>query len=218
MKKRSISILLVATIVLCLSVTAVAASGDTIQALLNYGITVKMNNEVQTFKDANGKTVYPISYNGTTYLPVRAVAGLVDLPVEWDGSTNTVYLGLKDRTPLDADDWNTRSSKDHYSVDPTELVVGGKSYTSGFVLSSSFIGYFKPAGKFGSITMTMQADADMTVKFQDAPVWETPTVIKTVQLSANEPQTVTVDFGDLKELHMDVKGKGSLKLVDVYFQ
>lgn len=44
-------------------------------------------------KDANGNTVEPFIYNGTTYLPVRAVGEAVDKTVTWDGKTNSVYLG-----------------------------------------------------------------------------------------------------------------------------
>ncbi len=35
----------------------------------------------------------PFTYNGTTYLPVRAVAEAVGKDVTWDGATKTVYLG-----------------------------------------------------------------------------------------------------------------------------
>ena len=35
----------------------------------------------------------PFIYNGTTYLPIRAVGEAVGKEVAWDGSTNTVYLG-----------------------------------------------------------------------------------------------------------------------------
>ncbi len=43
--------------------------------------------------DANGKAVYPIILNGTTYLPVRAVGQAFGRAVSWDGATNTVYIG-----------------------------------------------------------------------------------------------------------------------------
>lgn len=46
-------------------------------------------------KDANGNTVEPFTLDGTTYLPVRAVAAAFGKEVEWDGETNTVYLGKK---------------------------------------------------------------------------------------------------------------------------
>lgn len=56
-------------------------------------ISVELNGVRQVFKDANGQTVYPLIYNGTTYLPVRAVSALMKEPVEWDGSSKTVYMG-----------------------------------------------------------------------------------------------------------------------------
>lgn len=34
-------------------------------------------------------------YNGTTYLPVRAVGEAFNKAVEWDGSTSSVYIGTK---------------------------------------------------------------------------------------------------------------------------
>ena len=52
-----------------------------------------MEGEAQTFLDAKGNRVYPITYQGSTYLPVRAVAGLAGFEVNWDQATRTVDLG-----------------------------------------------------------------------------------------------------------------------------
>lgn len=49
-------------------------------------------------KDANGNVVEPFTYNGTTYLPVRAIANAIGKDVEWDSNTNSVYLGKKPDT------------------------------------------------------------------------------------------------------------------------
>lgn len=46
-------------------------------------------------KDTTGKQIEPFIYNGTTYLPVRAVGEALDKEVDWDGSTQTVYVGKK---------------------------------------------------------------------------------------------------------------------------
>jgi len=43
--------------------------------------------------DAGGNTVEPFIYNGTTYLPVRAIGNALGKNVSWDGDTSTVYLG-----------------------------------------------------------------------------------------------------------------------------
>ena len=55
-------------------------------------IKVIVDGQTQTFKDANGNAVYPITYNGSTYLPLRAIGGLMGKDVGWNGATNTVTL------------------------------------------------------------------------------------------------------------------------------
>lgn len=51
--------------------------------------------------DANGDVVEPFIYNGTTYLPVRAVATAFGKDVKWDGQNATVYLGKEGRMSPD---------------------------------------------------------------------------------------------------------------------
>ena len=52
--------------------------------------TVVVDSTARTFTDANGKTVYPVLYNGSTYLPVRAVGELMGKSVAWDSAASTV--------------------------------------------------------------------------------------------------------------------------------
>ena len=52
-------------------------------------------------KDANGNVVEPFTMNGTTYLPVRAISNAFGKDVEWDGETQSVYIGKKDMTKPD---------------------------------------------------------------------------------------------------------------------
>lgn len=52
-------------------------------------------------KDPNGNIVEPFTMNGTTYLPVRAIANALGQDVEWDGATQSVYIGKKDQTKPD---------------------------------------------------------------------------------------------------------------------
>lgn len=65
---------------------------STIQAELHKDLTIIVDGEKQAFEDANGATVYPIMYNGTTYLPVRAIGNLMGKNVGWDEATQTITL------------------------------------------------------------------------------------------------------------------------------
>ncbi len=44
-------------------------------------------------RDVSGNSVEPFIANGTTYLPVRAVATAFNKQVSWDGDNNMVFLG-----------------------------------------------------------------------------------------------------------------------------
>ena len=87
-------------LVLMLAIPVLGASGtlQTWYDVLVGGITIVMDGDVIEPKDANGNPVDPVIYNGTTYLPVRAIAAAVGKAVDWDGRTKTVYLGWKPST------------------------------------------------------------------------------------------------------------------------
>ena len=55
-------------------------------------IKININGSKVLPKDANGNYVEPFIINGTTYLPVRAVANALGIQVDWDDDTNTVLL------------------------------------------------------------------------------------------------------------------------------
>ncbi|MDO4773504.1 MAG: hypothetical protein Q4A72_08135 [Bacillota bacterium] len=58
------------------------------------GINIYVDGKLQTPTDANGNKVFPLVYNGTTYLPVRALTGmLTDKNVAWDASTQSIKIG-----------------------------------------------------------------------------------------------------------------------------
>ena len=127
--KKLLTLLLTLSLALNVALVAVTASGtlQEIVANLNYGITIEYNDVDQVMKDANGNRVYPISYNGTTYLPVRAVADMLGVKVQWDGPTNHVLLG--------------NSYVDQQAVTPTPAPVttGKKTFTTGV-----YMGEYQP--------------------------------------------------------------------------
>lgn len=56
----------------------------------NIKISVDGQNVIPV--NANGQPVEPFAISGTTYLPVRGIASVLGLDVNWDGTTNTVVL------------------------------------------------------------------------------------------------------------------------------
>ena len=73
-----------------------AANTTTLYDVIANGVKIVIDGQKLNPTDANGNTVEPIIYNGTTYLPVRAVANAFGKAVYWDGPNYTVYLGNKD--------------------------------------------------------------------------------------------------------------------------
>lgn len=108
---RWLGILMCVMALVCvLPAGAAAASVSTVSAAISPDITVKVDGEVQAFFSAGGAQVHPVLYNGTTYLPVRAIGELMNKNVNWDQSTLTVTLsgtrtapataGVRDTNPV----------------------------------------------------------------------------------------------------------------------
>lgn len=72
---------------------AIAANTTTLYDVIASGIKIVVDGKELHPTDAHGNVVEPIIYNGTTYLPVRAVANALGKAVYWDGPNYTVYLG-----------------------------------------------------------------------------------------------------------------------------
>ena len=72
---------------------AIAANKTTLYDVIIDGIKIVLDGKEFTCVDANGEVVQPMIYNGTTYIPVRAVSSAFGKAVYWDGEEKTVYLG-----------------------------------------------------------------------------------------------------------------------------
>ncbi len=58
------------------------------------GVSLYINDQKLDPKDPNGNPVEPFILDGTTYLPVRAVSEALGVPIQWEGSTWSVYIGV----------------------------------------------------------------------------------------------------------------------------
>lgn len=93
------------TMLLIVSVagTASATLGKITKELEYRNIKVSLDGEVLDLKDSAGNHVEPFMFDGTNYLPVRALAEALGLNVTWDGSTSTVVLTTGDQKPTPED-------------------------------------------------------------------------------------------------------------------
>ena len=138
-------------------------ASETIEVLYE-NIKIFVDGEQIDPKDANGQTVEPFIYNGTTYLPVRAVGNAFGKDVSWDGVEKVVYLGAK---PGETENWMTECGPyqythgEEYSLSENKyFTMSGQKYTNGFVLEPNdwydekAEALFNLNGQYSSVTFT----------------------------------------------------------------
>jgi hypothetical protein len=95
MKRKALALLVVAIMVLGAATPSFAAA-DTRDISANYsGISLYIDLESVRLLDVNGNVVDPFIYDGSTYLPVRAISEALGMSVEWDAAAKVVYITEK---------------------------------------------------------------------------------------------------------------------------
>ena len=77
------------------SAISYAAQKTDILNIVYRDIKLKIEEELITPRDASGNVVEPFISDGTTYLPVRAVAEALNRDVSWENETSTVVISGK---------------------------------------------------------------------------------------------------------------------------
>lgn len=100
--KVSVLICILACILTCFCTFIVSGTNgiEDIMVKLNKNINVVVDGEVKNLYDAAGNRVYLISYNGTTYAPIRGVGELFDYEIDWDSETGNVLINSSKRIDL----------------------------------------------------------------------------------------------------------------------
>lgn len=131
----------VAALVVSLSVPAMAAlSSKTIQ--VSTGVDIYVDGVKMIPTDANGNPVETFVYNGTTYVPLRAVSQSLGKAVEWDGINQRVYIGeVPGQKQYLLDVCPPYQTKNYEQ--PTTITMAGVKYVKGFYLlnRTTFDGY-----------------------------------------------------------------------------
>lgn len=171
MKKNLISFItgfLTCTILVLGAITvSAAAQGTSITALLNGSIRIMLNGKEFTMKDSSGAVLLPITANGRTYLPVRPLAEALNVPIEWEDSTKTVWIGGKTEVvTIDSED----QYEDYYGTvitkDADLLTSSAKTYKWGITnikpQELARVGcYLIPEAKYKKFTATLYLDPEV---------------------------------------------------------
>ena len=76
------------TVMLSGTLLVVASQGGVMREIF-YGVGIVVNGQ----RWNPPADMVPFIADGRTFLPVRGIAELLDVPVEWHGPTQTVYIG-----------------------------------------------------------------------------------------------------------------------------
>lgn len=94
MKRKKITKLIVAAICLAAFSASAAFASNVARTITVYYQDIKMYVDGQRVNTSSE----PFIYNGSTYLPVRAISEALGEEVYWDGNTKSVYIGERPKT------------------------------------------------------------------------------------------------------------------------
>lgn len=193
----------------CLSSASILVAGGLVEK-----INAEMRKDYSIVIDGkqmelNGQ--YPITYQGTTYLPVRKIAESINKEVNWDSSTNTVILGEKIS--------NQEKGKTLYDIClETDASTGGltqDTYWNGakeYSLYYNIISHISPTsysydigGKYNLLTGKVNTKSKDNVYFYIIDK-DTEEVLYKDYTSNGESKSFSIDVSNVKSLSFQMKG------------
>ncbi len=197
---------LVGCIIGAVAMGAVPAIGydgvRTIQAVYK-NIRICVDGVEMTPRDSAGQVVEPFIYNGTTYLPVRAVGEAVGKEVTYDGSTSTVYLGKSGTTKYLGQ--QVEAYQKDSSVYEGTYKMGGQDYVNSLrIKSEGRNAFYNLNGLYTSISGVYG--------MEDGTSEDSESII-TFYGDGRQLQSIVVKGGELpKNFAVNVSGVAQLKI------
>ena len=215
--------------------TAVVVGSPTMRqvvAYVNYGINIVVDGEVKEMKDVNGNRVYPITFDGSTYVPIRGIGQLVDLGIDWDNETSSVIVDTKTKkcgiikgTEINTDYSYVLSEEERVlSLSETEIYtfdngIYCKSLSNEGIQYSDYIGLSIPS-TVKNISFTCYSDGVNSINVFN----QQGKVLKTFHVNSNILTDFSFDIDSTKntEIHIvslaqdeNVNNNG-VKVFDIY--
>lgn len=213
--KKRIGVFTLCAVFICgASLGAIGASQlQEVKAYINHELKLKLNGVDFVPKRADGTIMPPLTYNGSTYLPVRAIAQALSVAVDYDAASQTVYIGEKGRTPLESKHFDHLWSC-QLSFDQSQLLVNGKQYQSGILYTgkdgyAEMGGFVLPQGqfqKFGGVAClqdnvnTDDPTEEVTIKIREKD--QSGRVLKELKVKNGESIAFEVDIPQIQQLYV----------------
>ncbi|BBI30895.1 stalk domain-containing protein [Cohnella abietis] len=195
--KKSMLLLLIFVMALVVFTTgAFAATKITaIKAFLDGDLTLVKDGEVWQPVDANGKIALPVTYNGTTYLPIRAISDAFNIPIQYEGKTKTIRLGESENVSFYTSGIKPETATWTFQdiIDKKQLVFGGKQYNGAFAMAASDTERYSLSidlgRKYASLHLIIAGDKDLKFK-----LYNDKQQLLTRELTVKEGQVTVYDI------------------------
>lgn len=195
-----------------------ALSSATKNIAVYTGVNIYIDDQKLDPTDVNGNPVEAFVYNGTTYLPVRALSQALGKAVQWDSKTSSVYVGKhesdKPAVWLTNMEWYTRRGDGYTRITSEKDNLG---YTHYNVLKGGRYDYetFRINGQYTAISGVLfqpykyrESSYEKTVNiYGDGVLIYTATVCGGEQ--PIDPISFKVDITGVLELKIEFDGTGS---------
>lgn len=213
---------LVSALLLGSFATVIAAGGDVnINAILSGTIKMKLFGRDFTPQEANGNYIKPISYNGRTYLPVRTIAEALNIPIDWDGATSTVWIGGRTEiAPVNSTNLYEDKSRTILTTDAEKLTSSTKVYKWGITNSQPLNSVYlrcivKPNGKYSNFTADLFLASDvkkeLVLEFRKESL--DGLVIRSVSLKPGETLPIDLDITGVQHLYVHAQAGTVSKVI-----
>lgn len=225
-KLKGIAIGLLMGVLLTGGISYAATRSETIDVFYD-NIKIFIDGEELDPRDGDGEKVEPFIYNGTTYLPVRAVGQAVGKSVDWDGVEKVVYLGAK---PGDTENWldvcgpyQYKGCKEYRLTNNAYFTMSGKKYTNGYTMylwnpAGTAEALYNLDGRFNSVSFTVGHIDDTTRADAKLNVYLDGIIAYTKDLKYDDlAQKVTIPLNGALQMKIELVSEEPLNTYDLYY-
>jgi hypothetical protein len=192
-------------------------SSETITAYFN-NISLVVNGSKVNMPDAQ-----PFIYNGHVYLPIKYVAEALGQSVNWDGNTQTVYVGSQPSGTLTDMDKLTpyyNSVRPPVTVENgAQLIMAGHTYLSGFQFNNVYTAsdtIWNLNDQYTNFSALVGLDDSNNNSQAVVSFLGDGNVIKTIQLNHGDlPIQVSMSVTGVNTFEIKIKNTGSYLLAQI---